>query len=113
MGTTMTVTTRITHKYLMGKTKWDLCQMIFMLMDQVEKAEEDAQRMTELAYTNQLQIDSLVQDNTDLQGQIDYLKRSMEDVRSYIREDRLGTARELLNLLIDGDNYDSLIPEGV
>lgn len=35
--TTVTVTTRVTHKYLMHKTKDELIDMIFWLMDMTDK----------------------------------------------------------------------------
>lgn len=48
-------------------------------------------------------VSKLLSKSIGRQGYIDYLKRSLEDVRSYIRDDQIGTARELLDILIDSD----------
>lgn len=44
---TMVVTTRITHKYLMNKTKWDLSQMIMMLLDDVDRLTAKVEQLQE------------------------------------------------------------------
>lgn len=44
MGSTITVTTKIDHRYLMNKTKHELCLLIDMILDQLDdyqKAEEE------------------------------------------------------------------------
>lgn len=45
MGSTMTVTTKITQKYLMNKTKHELCCFVDMLLDQLDDYQ---QRETEV-----------------------------------------------------------------
>jgi len=51
---TMVVTTRITHKYLMGKSKWDLTSWIMRDLDDMDKlVSELAQARAELAAANE------------------------------------------------------------
>jgi hypothetical protein len=51
---TMTVETRVTHKYLMNKTKWDLAFMYLDLLDRLEDVEANNSRfmnhLNNLAY---------------------------------------------------------------
>jgi len=49
---TMVVTTRITHRYLMGKTKWDLSQMIMMLLDDVDRLTAEAEHLKKEGWFN-------------------------------------------------------------
>lgn len=45
--TTMVVTTKITTKYLMNKTKWDLSQMIMDLLNRLDRLEKCEDLMNE------------------------------------------------------------------